>query len=115
MFSTLDFREVANDAAAMDRETGFGRLSAIALLVFAAIAAKSAQVLLVARAGGGVQMVRDIPDVLIASTTLIAAGYVVARNAVLFEQAPLGVGVMAIAALAGGATLAIAVARRNRR
>jgi hypothetical protein len=40
--------------------------------------------------------------------------YVVARNAVLFEQAS-GVGVIAIAALAGGVMLAIAFARRNRR
>jgi NADH-quinone oxidoreductase subunit L len=113
-FSTLDFREVANDAAAMDRERFFGPLSAIALLLLAAVAAKSVQALLVPRARGGVQMVRDIPDVLIASTTLIACVYVVARNAVLFEQAS-GVGVIAIAALAGGVMLAMAFARRNRR
>jgi NADH-quinone oxidoreductase subunit L len=114
-FGTLDFREVANDAGAVERETLFGPLSAIALLLCAAVAATSSQVLWVPRAGRGVQMVRDIPDVLVASTTLIAGVYIVARNAVLFEQAPFAVGVIAIAALAGGATLAIALARRHRR
>jgi NADH-quinone oxidoreductase subunit L len=81
-FGTLDFREVATDAAS--RETaGLGRLSAICLLLLVSAGGKSAQLALDRRrspAGGAPAAARALVHVSIA----VAAVYVLARNAALF-------------------------------
>jgi NADH-quinone oxidoreductase subunit L len=112
-FGTLDLREVANDAGSMERESTLGPLSAIATLLFAAVASTTAHLIWRLRAGGGARAVRLVPGVLLASVTMLAGLYLVARNAVLFEQAPFALGAIAAAALAG-VTFATAVARRRR-
>jgi NADH-quinone oxidoreductase subunit L len=112
-FGTLDLREVANDAGSMERESTLGPLTAIAMLLLAAVASTTAHLMWRLRAGGGARAARLVPGVLLASVTMLAGLYLVARNAVLFEQAPFALGALAAAAL-GGVILATAVARRRR-
>jgi NADH-quinone oxidoreductase subunit L len=101
-FGTLDFREVAVNVSALPRETaGLGVLSGICALLFMAAIGKSAQ------APSHVWL----PDVtagptpvsaLIHAVTMVTAGvYMIARNASLFEHAPL---LMTIVATVGALT-----------
>jgi NADH-quinone oxidoreductase subunit L len=87
-FGTLDFREVANDVASMPRETGVGVLSAICLLLFVGAAGRSAQIPLHVWLPGTMEAPPPVAAFIQAS--MPGAGvYLVARNAVLFEHAPL--------------------------
>jgi len=88
-FGTLDFREVAASATSMPVEAGtFGAISGICLGLWISAVAKSAQI----------PMHVWLPDALdgpapvsalIQTTTMLPAGvYLIARNATLFERAP---------------------------
>jgi NADH-quinone oxidoreductase subunit L len=105
-FGTLDFREVANDVAAMPRETTrFGVLSAICLLLFTGAAGRSAQVPLHIWLPHAIEGPTPV-SALIHGVAMATAGvYLLARNAVLFEHAPL---VLQIVASAGLLTAVIA-------
>src|SRR6476646_4393539 len=89
IFGTLDFREVAASATSMPVEAGtFGAISGICLGLWISAVAKSAQI----------PMHVWLPDALdgpapvsalIQTTTMLPAGvYLIARNATLFERAP---------------------------
>jgi NADH-quinone oxidoreductase subunit L len=105
-FGTLDFREVAAAAAAMPRETSwFGPLSLICLLLFAGATGKSAQIPLFVWLPDAMEGPTPVSALIHAATMVTAGVYMVARNAVLFEQAPL---VMQIVAIVGALTAVMA-------
>ena len=105
-FGTLDFREVAAAAAAMPRETaGFGVLSVICLLLFMGAAGKSAQIPLHVWLPDAMEGPTPVSALIHAATMVTAGVYMVARNAVLFEHAPL---VMQIVAIVGALTALMA-------
>ena len=105
-FGTLDFREVAAAAAAMPRETGgFGVLSVVCLLLFVGAAGKSAQIPLHVWLPDAMEGPTPVSALIHAATMVTAGVYMVARNAVLFEQAPL---VMQIVAIVGALTALMA-------
>jgi NADH-quinone oxidoreductase subunit L len=101
-FGTLDFGEVAAAAAAMPRETGgFGVLSIVCLLLFMGAAGKSAQIPLHVWLPDAMEGPTPVSALIHAATMVTAGVYLVARNAVLFEQAPL---VMQVVAIVGALT-----------
>ncbi|CAN5637482.1 NAD(P)H-quinone oxidoreductase subunit 5 [soil metagenome] len=105
-FGTLDFRAVAEGAAAMPRETaGFGVLSLICILLFVGATGKSAQIPLYVWLPDAMEGPTPVSALIHAATMVTAGVYMVARNAVLFEQAPL---VMAIVAFIGVLTALLA-------
>jgi NADH-quinone oxidoreductase subunit L len=105
-FGTLDFREVAGAAAAMPREmSSFGPLSLICLLLFAGATGKSAQIPLFVWLPDAMEGPTPVSALIHAATMVTAGVYMVARNAVLFEQAPL---VMQIVAIVGALTAVMA-------
>jgi NADH-quinone oxidoreductase subunit L len=105
-FGTLDFREIASAVAAMPPEsTGFGPLSAICILLFAGATGKSAQIPLHVWLPDAMEGPMPASALIHAATMVTAGVYMVARNAVLFEHAPL---VMQIVAIIGVLTALMA-------
>ena len=105
-FGSLDFREVASAVAAMPRESsGFGVLSAICILLFAGAAGKSAQIPLHTWLPDAMEGPMPASALIHAATMVTAGVYMVARNAVLFDHAPL---VMQIVAVIGVLTALMA-------
>ena len=105
-FGTLDFREVAASVTALPVEAGtFGAISGICLGLWIAAIAKSAQIPLHIWLPAAL----DAPApalALIQSGTMLTAGvFVIARNAALFERAPV---VMTITATLGVLTMLMA-------
>ena len=104
-FGTLDFRHVAEAAAEMPVEAGFGVLSAICLLLFIGAIGKSAQIPLYVWLPDAMEGPTPVSALIHAATMVTAGVYMVARNAVLFEHAPI---VMTIVAVIGALTAFIA-------
>ena len=107
-FGTLDFRDVAEAAAGMDRETaelGFGVLSAICLLLFVGAVGKSAQIPLYVWLPDAMEGPTPVSALIHAATMVTAGVYMVGRNAVLFGQAPM---VMTVVAVVGALTALLA-------
>jgi NADH-quinone oxidoreductase subunit L len=105
-FGSLDFREMATAVAAMPREsTGFGVLSAICILLFAGAAGKSAQIPLHIWLPDAMEGPMPASALIHAATMVTAGVYMVARNAALFDHAPL---VMQIVAVIGVLTALMA-------
>ena len=105
-FGTLDFRELSAAAAAMPREaSSFGPLSAICLLLFAGATGKSAQIPLFVWLPDAMEGPTPVSALIHAATMVTAGVYMVARNAALFEQAPL---VLQIVAIVGALTALMA-------
>ena len=107
-FGTLDFRAVAEAASAMPVETaavGFGVLSLICLLLFIGATGKSAQIPLYVWLPDAMEGPTPVSALIHAATMVTAGVYMVCRNAVLFEQAPM---VMAIVAVVGVLTALMA-------
>ncbi|MXY23600.1 MAG: NADH-quinone oxidoreductase subunit L [Acidobacteria bacterium] len=107
-FGTLDFRAVAEAASAMPVETaavGFGVLSLICILLFIGAAGKSAQIPLYVWLPDAMEGPTPVSALIHAATMVTAGVYMVCRNAVLFEQAPM---VMLIVAVVGVLTALMA-------
>ncbi len=105
-FGTLDFRAVANAAATMPVEAaGFGVMSTICLLLFVGATGKSAQIPLYVWLPDAMEGPTPVSALIHAATMVTAGVYMVARNAVLFEHAPL---VMQIVAIVGALTALMA-------
>ncbi len=88
-FGTLDFREVANQAAALPVETQFGVVSLICLLLFIGATGKSAQIPLYVWLPDAMEGPTPVSALIHAATMVTAGVYMVGRNAVLFSHAPI--------------------------
>ena len=106
-FGTLDFREVASAVvgANMPVEHQFGVLSVICLLLFVGATGKSAQIPLYVWLPDAMEGPTPVSALIHAATMVTAGVYMVCRNAVLFEHAPL---VMTIVAIVGALTALMA-------
>jgi NADH-quinone oxidoreductase subunit L len=105
-FGTLDFRAVANAAAAMPVETAaFGTLSLAAVLLFVGATGKSAQIPLYVWLPDAMEGPTPVSALIHAATMVTAGVYMVCRNAVLFEHAPM---VMQVVAIIGVLTALVA-------
>jgi NADH-quinone oxidoreductase subunit L len=105
-FGTLDFRGVADAAAAMPVESaGFGVISLICILLFVGATGKSAQIPLYVWLPDAMEGPTPVSALIHAATMVTAGVYMVARNAVLFEHAPT---VMLIVAIVGALTALMA-------
>ena len=88
-FGTLDFRAVANAAAAMPVEAEFGVISLICLLLFIGATGKSAQIPLYVWLPDAMEGPTPVSALIHAATMVTAGVYMVGRNAVLFGHAPI--------------------------
>jgi NADH-quinone oxidoreductase subunit L len=88
-FGTLDFRAVAEAAAAMPVETQFGVISLICLLLFVGATGKSAQIPLYVWLPDAMEGPTPVSALIHAATMVTAGVYMVGRNAVLFGHAPI--------------------------
>ena len=105
-FGTIDFREVAEAASHMPVEAaGFGVLSAICLLLFVGAVGKSAQIPLYVWLPDAMEGPTPVSALIHAATMVTAGVYMVGRNAVLFEHAPM---VMMVVATIGALTALMA-------
>jgi NADH-quinone oxidoreductase subunit L len=93
---TLDFQEIASRVAPWPPEATFGTLSLIALLLFIGATGKSAQIPLYIWLPDAMEGPTPVSALIHAATMVTAGVYMIGRNAVLFEHAPLTLNVVAV-------------------
>jgi NADH-quinone oxidoreductase subunit L len=93
---TLDFREIALKVDGMPTEVTFGTLSIITLLLFIGATGKSAQIPLYTWLPDAMEGPTPVSALIHAATMVTAGVYMIGRNAVLFEHAPLTLNIVAI-------------------
>jgi NADH-quinone oxidoreductase subunit L len=95
-FGTLDFQGVAEGAASRAVETaGWGVITIATLLLFVGAAGKSAQIPLYVWLPDAMEGPTPVSALIHAATMVTAGVYMIGRNAVLFEHAPLTLAVVA--------------------
>ena len=100
-FNSLDFTTIALAVKAMPAETTFGTLSLITLLLFIGATGKSAQIPLYTWLPDAMEGPTPVSALIHAATMVTAGVYMIGRNALLFEHAPV---TMVIVAVIGAAT-----------
>jgi NADH-quinone oxidoreductase subunit L len=93
---TLDFQEIASRVGALPPEATFGTLSLIALLLFIGATGKSAQIPLYIWLPDAMEGPTPVSALIHAATMVTAGVYMIGRNAMLFEHAPLTLNVVAV-------------------
>ena len=104
-FGTMSFQGVAEGAAALPVEEGFGVLSLATLLLFIGATGKSAQIPLYVWLPDAMEGPTPVSALIHAATMVTAGVYMIGRNAVLFSHAP---DTMLIVAIVGAATALMA-------
>ena len=100
-FKSLDFYTIALAVKAMPPEVGFGTLSLITLLMFIGATGKSAQIPLYVWLPDAMEGPTPVSALIHAATMVTAGVYMIGRNAMLFEHAPI---TLTIVAIIGAAT-----------
>ena len=104
-FNSLDFTTIALAAKEMPVEVTFGTLSLITLLMFIGATGKSAQIPLYVWLPDAIEGPTPVSALIHAATMVTAGVYMIGRNAVLFEHAPI---TLQIVAVIGAATALMA-------
>ncbi|MDP2318954.1 MAG: NADH-quinone oxidoreductase subunit L [Acidobacteriota bacterium] len=104
-FNSLDFTTIALAAKEMPVEVTFGTISLITLLLFIGATGKSAQIPLYTWLPDAMEGPTPVSALIHAATMVTAGVYMIGRNAVLFEHAPI---TMTIVAVVGAATALMA-------
>ena len=94
-FGTLDFQGVAEGAAALAPETTFGVMTIATLLLFVGATGKSAQIPLFVWLPDAMEGPTPVSALIHAATMVTAGVYMIGRNAVLFEHAPMTLAIVA--------------------
>jgi NADH-quinone oxidoreductase subunit L len=92
---SLDFQQIASRVASLPPEATFGTLSLITLLLFIGATGKSAQIPLYIWLPDAMEGPTPVSALIHAATMVTAGVYMIGRNAVIFEHAPLTLNIVA--------------------
>ncbi len=93
---SLDFQTIATNIGAREPEVVFGTLSLISLLLFIGATGKSAQIPLYVWLPDAMEGPTPVSALIHAATMVTAGVYMIGRNAVLFEHAPITLQIVAV-------------------
>jgi NADH-quinone oxidoreductase subunit L len=93
---SLDFQTIATNIGAREPELIFGTLSLISLLLFIGATGKSAQIPLYTWLPDAMEGPTPVSALIHAATMVTAGVYMIGRNAVLFEHAPITLQIVAV-------------------
>src|SRR3954462_5792833 len=99
-FGTLDFQEIAWHVSARAPELTMGAMTAATLLLFLGATGKSAQIPLYVWLPDAMEGPTPVSALIHAATMVTAGVYMIGRNAVLFQHAPMTLTVVAIIGVA---------------